>query len=140
MTKEMFEKAKTAKSAEELLEMAKAEGYEMTEEKAKEIFERLNSDAELSDEELGAVAGGVFPISTQDDWWRYDRYAKFRDEDGYFKTYGYKNGDKISIGHCLHGCGSTEGRVRIEGISKIVMPAVDCAKCGCTLGALCDFV
>ncbi len=58
MTKEMLEKAKTAKSAEELLEMAKEAEIELSEEKAKDIFSRLNSDGELSDEELGAVAGG----------------------------------------------------------------------------------
>ncbi len=58
MTKEMFEKAKTAKSAEELIEMAKAENIKLSQEQAKDIFARLNSDGELSDEELDAVSGG----------------------------------------------------------------------------------
>ena len=54
---EMLEKAKTAKSAEELLAMAKAENVELTEEAAK-AFEELNKNGELSDEELDNVAGG----------------------------------------------------------------------------------
>ena len=47
---EMIEKAKTAKTAEELLEMAKAEHIELTEEEAKKAFEKLNKNCELSDE------------------------------------------------------------------------------------------
>ena len=56
---ELIEKAKEAKSAEELLAMAKAEGVELTEEQAKEYFARLNpASGEMSDDELNAVAGG----------------------------------------------------------------------------------
>ncbi len=58
MNEEMLKKARAAKSAEELFEMAKANGFDISQEKAKEIFARLGSDSELSDEELGAVAGG----------------------------------------------------------------------------------
>ena len=57
-TDEMLEKAKTAKSAEELLAMAKAEKIELTEEEAAKAFEELNKNGELSDEELDNVAGG----------------------------------------------------------------------------------
>ena len=58
ISKELIEKAKTAKSAEELLEMAKAEKIELTEEEAAKAFEELNKNGELSDEELDNVAGG----------------------------------------------------------------------------------
>ncbi len=58
MDSKMLEKAKTAKSVEELLEMAKAENIKLSQEQAKEIFERLGSDGELSDEELDSVSGG----------------------------------------------------------------------------------
>ena len=54
----MLEKAKTAKSAEELLAMAKAEKVELTEEEAAKAFAELNKTGELSDEELDNVAGG----------------------------------------------------------------------------------
>ena len=58
ISKELIEKAKTAKSAEELLEMAKAEKIELTEEEATKAFAELNKNGELSDEELDNVAGG----------------------------------------------------------------------------------
>ena len=58
ISKELLEKAKTAKSAEELLEMAKAENIELTEEEAAQAFAKMNKNGELSDEELDNVAGG----------------------------------------------------------------------------------
>ena len=58
ISKELLEKAKTAKSAEELLAMAKAENIALTEEEAAKAFEELNKNGELSDEELDNVAGG----------------------------------------------------------------------------------
>ena len=58
ISKELIEKAKTAKTAEELLEMAKAENIELTEEQAAKAFAELNKIGELSDEELDNVAGG----------------------------------------------------------------------------------
>ena len=57
-TDEMLEKAKTAKSAEELLEMAKAENIEISAEEAAKAFAELNKTGELSDEELDNVSGG----------------------------------------------------------------------------------
>ena len=57
-SKELIEKAKTAKSAEELLAMSKAEGFELPEGEAKTVFSKLNKMGELSDEELDNVAGG----------------------------------------------------------------------------------
>ena len=58
ISKELLEKAKTAKTAEELLAMAKAENIELTEEQAAKAFAELNKTGELSDEELDNVAGG----------------------------------------------------------------------------------
>ena len=58
ISKELLEKAKTAKTAEELLAMAKAEKIELTEEEATKAFAELNKNGELSDEELDNVAGG----------------------------------------------------------------------------------
>lgn len=55
---EMIEKAKTAKSAEELLAMAKAENVELTEEQAEKAFAELHKTGEISDEELDNVSGG----------------------------------------------------------------------------------
>ena len=58
ISKELLEKAKTAKSAEELLELAKAENIELTAEQAKEYFATIHASGELSDEELDNVSGG----------------------------------------------------------------------------------
>ena len=61
-SKELIEKAKTAKTAEELLAMAKAENIELSAEEAEKAFAELNRTGELSDEELNNVAGGCYPI------------------------------------------------------------------------------
>ena len=56
---EMIEKAKAAKSAEELLELAKASNVEMTADEAATYFAQLNpKSGELDDDDLDAVAGG----------------------------------------------------------------------------------
>ena len=57
-SQELIEKAKTAKTAEELLAMAKEENVELTEEQSAKAFAELNKTGELSDEELDNVAGG----------------------------------------------------------------------------------
>ena len=57
-TPELIAKAKTAKSAEELLALAKDNNVELTEEEAKTYFEQLNANGAVADDELDAVAGG----------------------------------------------------------------------------------
>ena len=57
-SKELLEKARTANSAEELLEMAKAENIELSAEEAAKAFEELNKNGELSEDELDNVARG----------------------------------------------------------------------------------
>lgn len=60
LTPEMVEKAKAAKSAEELLAFAKENGVEMTEDEAATYFAQLNpKSGELDDDELDNVAGGT---------------------------------------------------------------------------------
>ena len=58
ISKELIEKAKTAKTAEELLEMAKEESIEMSAEQAAEYFATIHASSELPDEELDNVLGG----------------------------------------------------------------------------------
>ena len=59
LTPEMIEKAKAAKTAEELLELAKANNVEMTADEAATYFAQLNpKSGELSDDDLDNVAGG----------------------------------------------------------------------------------
>ena len=60
LTPEMIEKAKAAKSAEELLEIAKANGMELTSDEATAYFAQLNpKSGEISDDDLDSVAGGA---------------------------------------------------------------------------------
>ena len=60
LTPEMIEKAKAAKSAEELLALAKENGVEMTADEAATYFAQLNpKSGELSDDDLDSVAGGA---------------------------------------------------------------------------------
>ena len=58
LSKEMIEKAKTAKSEKELLSLAEENGVELTEQEAAEYFAQLHKSGEISDEELDNVAGG----------------------------------------------------------------------------------
>ena len=61
LTKEQMEKAMACKTADELMALAKAEGYELTKEEA-EAFLAEVSEVELSDEVLQKAAGGYLPI------------------------------------------------------------------------------
>ena len=59
LTSEMMEKAKGAKSVEEILDIAKANGVEMTEDEAKSYYAQLNSKVgELNDDDLEKVSAG----------------------------------------------------------------------------------
>ena len=55
---ELIEKAKTASSAEELIEMAQKEGIELSAADAETYFSFLKNNGPLSAEELDQVAGG----------------------------------------------------------------------------------
>jgi hypothetical protein len=58
LTPELIAKAKAAKSAEELFELARANDVEITEDMARIYFDQLNTSGALSDDELEAVSGG----------------------------------------------------------------------------------
>lgn len=59
LNEELLAKAKEAKTVEELITLAKENSIELTEEKAKTYFAKLNSkDGILADDELDSVAGG----------------------------------------------------------------------------------
>ena len=58
LTNEMIQKAKACKTVEELLSLAKENGYSLTEEQATAKFNEWNKIGELADEELDNVSGG----------------------------------------------------------------------------------
>ena len=57
LSKEQIEKAMTCKTADELMKLAKAEGFELTKDEAKEFLAEL-ADFELDEETLNKAAGG----------------------------------------------------------------------------------
>lgn len=57
ITKELIEKAQECETPEQLMELAKAEGFTMTKEEA-EAFLAQMQDVELDSADLKAVAGG----------------------------------------------------------------------------------
>ena len=60
LTKEQIEKATACKTAEELMALAKAEGYDITKDEAEAYMAEL-ADVELDDAELQQAAGGACP-------------------------------------------------------------------------------
>ena len=58
LTREQIEKAMGYKNADELMALAKAEGYELTRDEAEAFLAEL-SDVELGDEVMEKAAGGV---------------------------------------------------------------------------------
>ena len=113
---EMIEKAKAAKSAEELLELAKASNVEMTADEAATYFAQLNpKSGELDDDDLDAVAGGGCGGS-----------------DNGNPAVGVGDTVQITSGKTCSSCGSNIGiaaRLRKGAYIK-------CSQCG---DAICDF-
>lgn len=58
ITKDMIERAKQCNTADELIALAKAEGYEITKEEAESYLAELDN-IELDNIELDKVAGGL---------------------------------------------------------------------------------
>lgn len=67
LNKKLLEKARQANSPEELLAFAKENDVELTEEQSKDLFDKLKSGTDLSDDELDNVAGGSDPRELVDD-------------------------------------------------------------------------
>ena len=117
LTPEMIEKAKAAKSAEELLALAKENGVEMTADEAATYFAQLNpKSGELDDDDLDAVAGGACADSNDND----------------NPAVGVGDTVQITSGKNCSSCGSNMGiaaRLRKGAYIK-------CAQCG---DAICKF-
>ncbi len=59
ITPELIETAKKAKSAKELISIAKENGMELDEKQAEAYFSRISANGALSDDELDNVSGGM---------------------------------------------------------------------------------
>ena len=118
-TPEMIEKAKTAKTYEELLEIAKAGGVELTADEAATYFAQLNPQSgELDDDALDGVAGGCGGTGNN---------SNDSDDDNVAlgSTVRVINGDTCPQ------CGGTEGKVGANYLSGIGCSTtiVNCCKC-----------
>lgn len=81
-TPELIEKAKTAKSVEELMALTRANGVAITEEEAKEYFARLSPYyGEIDDDELDNVSGGACENYDEDIEEKRKNSLKNRDRD-----------------------------------------------------------
>ena len=58
MNSELIVKAREASSVKELLALARENNIELTEDEARELFDRFHTNGELADDELESVAGG----------------------------------------------------------------------------------
>jgi len=58
LSKEILEKLEECANAKELQAVAKANGYELTDEQAQNAYEGINGERELTEAELAQVAGG----------------------------------------------------------------------------------
>ena len=58
MNEELLRKAQQAGSADELLEMAKENGVNFSEQQVRDYYTQIHTTGELSDDELNAVSGG----------------------------------------------------------------------------------
>ena len=67
LTKEMIAKAMQCKSADELMALAKAEGFEITKDEAEAYFAEL-ADVELDEKTLRNVAGGTCNLEGTSCW------------------------------------------------------------------------
>ena len=109
LTPEMIEKAKAAKSAEELLAIAKENGVEVTADEAKTYFAQLNPKAgELDDDELDNVAGGACQGEGA-------------------------NGRKARL---IEGACQKCGSIDVEIILAYDIVHVECSKCGHDIGTI----
>ena len=67
LTKEQIEKAMKCETADELIALAKAEGFEITKDEAEAYFSEL-SDVELDEKALRNVAGGTCTLEGTSCW------------------------------------------------------------------------
>ena len=119
LTPELIAKAKAAKSAEELLELAKANNVDLTETEAKTYWAQLSANGTVSDEELDAVVGGG---SCPD--------------NGEEEENTLSGGDRVKIPRCT-GCGSTTGYVAMPTMMSGSLD-VRCEKCKKIVGTTAD--
>lgn len=141
MNKELIERAKKAASPDELIELAKEKGRELSPERAEEIFKAIHQSGELSDDELsdavgGCGGGGGGP--TLNDLWGFNLNCP---KGGFHEGHIY-----VSKSYwCCAICGEvlrSKGPLDIEYCSHVFHQLgknLGCHNCGYHKGGSCDF-
>lgn len=124
-TPERIEKARQAKTIEELIAIAVEEGVELSAEEAAAYFARLNSaSGELSDSELDNVSGGSCAGDTRGDHVQLPGgicpYCGAKDPSGYYDYRGGHYGFSYYMER-LDCCGNTMnlGHSELERLVKL---------------------
>ena len=118
-TPELIKEAKIAKSAEELLALAKTNNVDLSETEAKTYWAQLSASGTVSDEELDAVVGGGSCPN-----------------NGEEEENTLSGGDRVKIPRCT-GCGSTTGYVAMPTVMSGSLE-VRCEKCKKIVGTTAD--
>ncbi len=113
LTPELLEKAKQAKTAEELAALAKENGVELTAESVKACFDSLNKAGELADDELDQVAGGrkcgtlyeddgspIITVLNSCEYYQNENTWKKDDGDGYCRSCRYSKDVGVLLCKC----------------------------------------
>ena len=109
---ELIAKIKAAKSAEDLIQLAREYNVELTEEATKSFFEQFHANGIASDESLESVAGG---------WGANTNSASV--------------GDRVKLlGLKCAKCGSTTGVILMFSAQNIGRALINCDKCRTFIG------
>lgn len=118
VSKELLERAKTAKTEEELLAMAKEENIELTEEEAAKYFAELHKTGELSDDELNNVSGGGL-CGEPDFKYDYGNRVLFRTKSSGDTLTGVIYGRQISDGSIIYLINEERIEFCASGIARV---------------------
>jgi len=108
MNKEILEKVSKCKTAEEVLELAKSNGKNISKDQAKKLFDTTHANGELTDEEVSNVSGA----GCNDDRHSYEKvFFKTREEAE--RNYIFHIGQNVewfpyNTGNCTTNCNITK--------------------------------
>ena len=120
---ELIAKAKAAKSAQELLALAKANNVDLTETEAKTYWAQLSASGTVSDEELDAVVGGGSCPNNEEVTYEFGEivYLKMPCTNCGYRFGRYAKTD--TTGGCFVGCENCHERIWFsniyDGIEKL---------------------
>nr|AIF26647.1 hypothetical protein [uncultured bacterium fosmid pJB77G10] len=101
--KELFDKAKDCETAEELVALAKENGYELDLEDAEAYYQEI-SEGELADEELDNVAGGQDGCVGDRKAYRYKTWSRKEDVEFLFQPGDHVEAYPPFLGEHTAGC------------------------------------